>query len=38
MNWSVVIYGAVVMFAVVYYHAAGRYVYDGPVVLVKRDL
>ncbi|KAI4192638.1 MAG: hypothetical protein LQ346_004218 [Caloplaca aetnensis] len=38
MNWSVAIYGAVVVFAVTYYYAYGRHVYDGPVVLVKRDL
>lgn len=38
MNWSVAIYGAVVIFAVVYYYTHGRLVYDGPVVLVKKDL
>ncbi|KAL8819984.1 MAG: hypothetical protein Q9223_001689 [Gallowayella weberi] len=38
MNWSVAIYGAVVIFAIVYYYTHGKYVYDGPVVLVKRDL
>ncbi|KAL8849423.1 MAG: hypothetical protein Q9221_005595 [Calogaya cf. arnoldii] len=38
MNWSVAIYGAIVLFAVFYYHTHGKFVYDGPVVLVKRDL
>ncbi|KAL8663236.1 MAG: hypothetical protein Q9168_008126 [Polycauliona sp. 1 TL-2023] len=38
MNWSVVIYGAVVVFAVGYYRVRGKEVYEGPVVLVKRDL
>ncbi|KAL8901257.1 MAG: hypothetical protein Q9207_005289 [Kuettlingeria erythrocarpa] len=38
MNWSVAIYGGVVVFAVMYYYAYGRHVYDGPVVLVKRDI
>ena len=37
-NWSVVIYGAVLIFAVGYYYVHGRHVYDGPVVSVKRDL
>lgn len=38
MNWSVAIYGAVVIFAIFYYHTHGKFVYDGPVVLVKRDI
>ncbi|KAL8754835.1 MAG: hypothetical protein Q9199_004056 [Rusavskia elegans] len=38
MNWSIAIYGAVVIFAILYYHTHGKFVYDGPVVLVKRDL
>ncbi|KAL8882745.1 MAG: hypothetical protein Q9198_000309 [Flavoplaca austrocitrina] len=38
MNWSIAIYGVVVSFAVVYYYTHGRLVYDGPVVLVKKDL
>lgn len=38
MNWSIAIYGAVVFFAVVFYHTHGKFVYDGPVVLVKKDL
>ena len=37
-NWSVVIYGAVLLFAIVYYAVVGRHEYDGPVVLVKKDL
>lgn len=38
MNWSIAIYGVVVIFAIFYYHTHGKFVYDGPVVLVKRDL
>ncbi|KAI4219915.1 MAG: hypothetical protein L6R36_007991 [Xanthoria steineri] len=38
MNWSIAIYGAVVFFAVVFYNTHGKFVYDGPVVLVKKDL
>ena len=37
-NWSIVIYGAVLLFAGVYYAIIGRHHYDGPVVLVKKDL
>ncbi|KAG6988546.1 PAN2-PAN3 deadenylation complex subunit PAN3 [Physcia stellaris] len=37
-NWSVVIYVAVVVFAAGYYLGKGRFVYVGPVALVKRDL
>ena len=37
-NWSVAIYVAVLIFAVPYYWVYGRKVYDGPVVMVKRDL
>ena len=35
MNWSVLLYGIVVIFALVYYFVYGRHVYEGPVVLVK---
>lgn len=38
MNWSCLIYGAVIIFALVYYVIQGRHVYKGPVVLIKRDL
>ena len=36
-NWSVVIYGVVVVFAVVFYWVKGRHGYAGPVVLIKKD-
>ena len=35
MNWSSTIYGAVIIFALVYYMIYGRHTYRGPVVLVK---
>ena len=38
MNWSIVIYGAVVLFAVACYSAFARFRYEGPVVKIKRDL
>jgi choline transport protein len=37
MNWSSLIYGTIVVFAVVYFFVHGRKVYEGPVVLVKQD-
>lgn len=37
MNWSSLIYGFIVVFAIVYYFVHGRNVYDGPVVLVKQE-
>jgi choline transport protein len=37
MNWSCLIYGAVVIFSVCYYFAFGRHAYEGPVVLVSKD-
>jgi choline transport protein len=37
MNWSVAIYGGVIIFALSYYYLHGRHVYEGPVVLVKQD-
>lgn len=36
MNWSVVVFGAVVGFAVVYFLAWGRKFYDGPVEYVRK--
>lgn len=38
MNWSSLIYGAVVLFSVVYYFVFGRHAYEGPVVLVNKDM
>jgi hypothetical protein len=37
MNWSSLIYGAVVIFSVCYYFVFGRHAYEGPVVLVNKD-
>lgn len=37
MNWSCLIYGAVVIFSIGYYVIFGRHVYEGPVVLVNKD-
>lgn len=36
MNWAAVIYGGVVIFALVYYIAKGRKVYVGPVAYVRK--
>jgi len=38
MNWSSLIYGAVIVFSVGYYFVFGRYAYEGPVVLVNKDI
>ncbi|RAH58026.1 amino acid permease [Aspergillus piperis CBS 112811] len=38
MNWSVVMYLAMVGFASVYYYFWGRYQFIAPVALVKRDI
>ncbi|KAK0511157.1 hypothetical protein JMJ35_006709 [Cladonia borealis] len=38
MNWGVVIYSAMIIFATVYYFLYARHVYVPPVALVKRDL
>jgi choline transport protein len=37
MNWSSLIYGAVVIFSICYYLVFGRHAYEGPVVLVNKD-
>jgi amino acid transporter len=37
MNWSSLIYGAVVIFSICYYFVFGRHAYEGPVVLVNKD-
>ena len=37
MNWSALIYGAVIIFSVCYYFIFGRHAYEGPVVLVNKD-
>ena len=36
MNWSVLIYGAVIVFSMVYFWVYGRHAYEGPVVLVDK--
>ncbi|KAL8991783.1 MAG: hypothetical protein Q9169_007652 [Polycauliona sp. 2 TL-2023] len=38
MNWSVVMYGGVAIWSLVYYWIWGRHSYIGPVMVVKRDL
>ena len=38
MNYNIVMYGGVVTFATVYYILIGRHHYNGPVVLLKREL
>jgi len=38
MNWNILIYGAVVIFALVYYYWKGRYLYDGPVEYVRKGV
>jgi choline transport protein len=38
MNWNILIYGFVVCFAMGYYFVKGRYVYDGPIKLVRKDV
>jgi choline transport protein len=37
MNWSSLIYGAVVIFSVCHYFVFGKHAYEGPVVLVNKD-
>ncbi|CAN8105079.1 unnamed protein product [Discula destructiva] len=36
MNWSILIYGAVAIFSVIYYFVYGRHRYDGPVEYVRK--
>lgn len=36
MNWSILIYGAVAVFSLVYYFANGRHRYAGPVEYVRK--
>ena len=35
-NWAVLIFGAVVIWSVVYYLIYGRHDYDGPVAYVRK--
>ncbi len=36
-NWNILIYGATVVFALIYYWIWGTKVYKGPVVLVRKE-
>lgn len=36
MNWAALIYGAVLIFSLVYYHIWGKHHYDGPVAYVRK--
>jgi choline transport protein len=36
MNWSILIYGAVIGFALLHYFISARHVYDGPVEYVRK--
>ena len=38
MNWGVVMYGGVVIWALIYYCFWARHTYTGPVVVVKREM
>ncbi|KXT18960.1 hypothetical protein AC579_8709 [Pseudocercospora musae] len=38
MNWAVLVYGAVIIFALAYYLIHGRHEYDGPVEYVRKDM
>ncbi|KAM7196841.1 amino acid transporter [Rhypophila sp. PSN 637] len=38
MNWTVVVYGAVILFSLVYYAIRGRHVYAGPVSYVRKSV
>jgi choline transport protein len=37
MNWSSLMFGGLVIFAMVYYYLYGRHKYDGPVEYVKQS-
>lgn len=38
MNWNILVYGAVILFSVVYFIFRGRHRYVGPVEYTKKDL
>ncbi|KAI4244080.1 MAG: hypothetical protein LQ352_006918 [Teloschistes flavicans] len=38
MNWSIVIFGAVIIFFTIYYLISARYRYAGPVTYIKSDM
>jgi len=37
MNWSILIYGGVILFSLAYFFYKGRHVYVGPVEYVRKD-
>lgn len=37
MNWNILVYGAVILFSVVYFIFRGRHRYVGPVEYTKKD-
>jgi choline transport protein len=37
MNWSILIFGTVILFSLAYFYVKGRHVYVGPVEYVRRD-
>lgn len=37
MNWSILMFGSTMLFAVVYYMLVGKKTYKSPVDLVKRE-
>lgn len=38
MNWAILVYGFVVVFAFAWYFIRGRHEYDGPVTYVRKDV
>ncbi|CAK3885212.1 amino-acid permease [Lecanosticta acicola] len=38
MNWAILVYGVVTLFASTYYMLKGRHEYDGPVEYVRKDM
>lgn len=38
MNWSSLLYGSVILFSICYYFIFGRHAYEGPVVLVNKEM
>ena len=36
MNWAILVYGATIIGALLYYFFKGRHVYDGPVEYVRK--
>jgi choline transport protein len=38
MNWSILIYGGVIIFALVWFVAKARHIYVGPVEYIRKDV